>query len=156
MDKEQRKVIEGAFCSVLEKMAFMFAEPMHPPYEAPDTADAYMRVSMRFGGVLRGDMDLALPETICAEIAANMVGRADDAADASTQTVDAVKEVLNVTCGQVLTDLAGDRPMFELSIPTAEPMADDDVAKLLQDDESLAFTFDGRLGILRVRMGESG
>lgn len=156
MDREQRKIIENAFCSVLEKMAFVFAEPMHPPVEPPAGSDSYTLVSMRFGGVLHGSMDLALPDSVCAEIAANMVGCGEQAADSPGQTVDAVKEVLNVTCGQILTDLAGERPMFDLSIPAAQSMPMEQMTLLLQDNQALVFSFDGSLGMLRVRLEENG
>ncbi len=155
MDREQRKIIENAFCGVLEKMAFVFAEPMHPPVDPPENEESYTLVSMRFGGVLHGSMELVLPDTVCAEVAANMVG-CGDTPGAPGQTADAVKEVLNVTCGQILTDIAGERPMFDLSIPTARSMTGEEHAALLQDDQALAFSFEGSLGILCVRLEENG
>jgi CheY-like chemotaxis protein len=34
------------------------------------------------------------------------------------RALDSLKEMLNVTCGQLLTSFAGEGPVFDLSIPT--------------------------------------
>jgi CheY-specific phosphatase CheX len=152
VNADQRRVVSGAFCSVLERMAFMFAEPMHTPSEPEPCSDSCTIVSMRFSGVLTGSLELALPQKVCTEIAANMLGEEPQDADAQDKQMDATRELLNVTCGQVLTDLAGERPMFELTVPESAPLSPERRTVLLGDQNSIVFSIDGNLVLLRMAL----
>ena len=60
---------------------------------------------------------MTVPVEMCPEIAANVLGVDLDDPDVVVKPLDALKELLNVTCGHVLTALAGDEPVFDLTVP---------------------------------------
>lgn len=124
------------FAGILEQMAFLFADPVSAD-EMPPLTDPAVRVSMGFTGPFSGRMIMALPEPMCPVVAANLLGiEPEDAADKS-KAEDAVKELLNVACGHVLTAIAGPKPVFALSPPIVEPL-DNDGWEALVSSESTA------------------
>ena len=138
------------FCDVVEKLAFMFGEPA-------DTADLDIQgqqcllAAMNFSGELTGSMALALPQAMCDEIAANVMGlEPDDLAD--EHRADAVKEALNVTCGNVLTALAGEKPIFDLTIPQVAAIDPAAWAKLAADEEVVGVEVDDYAVLLKISL----
>ncbi len=121
MSNENSQILNKVFTSVLEQLAFMFAEP--PESESPDLGTAgIVQVSMSFHGPFHGTMDLTVPRSMCEELAANVLGLDPDDEMVTRSPFDALKELLNITCGNVLTTLAGDTPVFDLSIPATEQL----------------------------------
>lgn len=101
---------------VLEQHAFMFAGP--DPGPVPDHRAAPMlMLTIHFSGPVRGKLELVVPEEMGATLAANLLGI--EPAEALAQGEDALKELLNIMCGQVLTAFHGSGAVFELSIPLA-------------------------------------
>ena len=58
------------------------------------------------------------------------------------QSCDALKEVLNVTCGNVLTELAGDKTIFELSVPTDSEINGTGMMTFLNKSDTIGFLVD--------------
>lgn len=118
MNNEQHAIIRASLCDILENFAFMFAE-------APDDNKApegpCLAVRMSFAGPLRGTALLAVPATLAAELAANVLGVEPEEQQNPLMAMDALKELLNVATGNFVTALAGEEPVFDLSIP--EPVA---------------------------------
>jgi len=77
---------------------------------SPDTA-----VEVDFRGPFSGRLILAVSGGILPGIVANMLGE-DEAASAGSQS-DALGELANVICGNVLPLVAGDRLTFDLASP---------------------------------------
>jgi hypothetical protein len=59
---------------------------------------------------------------------------------------------MNVTCGHVLTALAGDRPVFNLSIPEVRPMDGKAWDALASDKDTVRFSVDGRPVHIRLQV----
>jgi hypothetical protein len=118
---ERREVLVGVLSDVLEKLAFMFGEET-PPEELPPSESGYMQARMAFSGPIKGRLALAVSDEMCPEIAANILGVEPFDERVMEKAQDALKELLNITCGQTLTALAGDEPVFDLSVPEASPM----------------------------------
>lgn len=111
-----QEAITRIFTDVLEKMAFMFGEPADlEDIEDPD--EALYEASMRFDGESAGEIRLFVPESLCTELAANVLGIENDDEKALRIGQDALKELLNTLCGQILTAMAGEAPVFDLSVP---------------------------------------
>ena len=72
---------------------------------------------MTYSGGMTGSISLIVPDDVCPEIAANVLGKDPDDAIVAAQSADALKEVLNVLCGNILTAVAGESPVFDLSVP---------------------------------------
>jgi len=129
--------------AVLEKQAFMFGE-RSPKDELITEAETFCHASMEFSGPVCGTVGIEAPVEVCAELAANILGVEMDESLSPEDAGDALQELLNVICGQSLTALYGDEPVFDLSIPRLEEvgcvdwemeMAVTDTIGLLVDEE---------------------
>ena len=121
METDVKELLRREFSEILEQMAFLFADPVSLD-ELPPLSDSAVRVSMAFTGPFSGSMIMALPEAMCPIVAANLLGIEPDEAADKAKAEDAVKELLNVTCGHALTAIAGTKPVFALSPPIVEAM----------------------------------
>lgn len=95
-----------------EELGFLF--PVHnaeQPTDSPFEASA----SVEFSGILTGKLLLSVYGDILPTLAANMLG--SDGAPPVTQQHDALGEIANVVCGNVLPSLTGPREVFKISAP---------------------------------------
>ena len=116
MSSEHTDMLTRVFCDVLEKMAFMFGDPAEPE-EMPESVPEPLVASISFEGPVKGALHLAVSRSMSIEIAANSLGMDPEDPEVASKGEDALKELLNVVCGNVLTELAGEEPVFDLSIP---------------------------------------
>ncbi|HOX05302.1 MAG TPA: chemotaxis protein CheX [Planctomycetota bacterium] len=154
MDEERAERLGRVFAEVLEKQSFMFAEPAEKA-AMPAAVREYVLASMTFSGHWRGSLELAVPIPMCSELAANVLGLEDDDEMATARGPDALKELLNVTCGSILTTLAGDQPVFDLSVPEVVGMFPERWKDLLQSSDTLAFTVEDVPILLRLWLGRT-
>jgi CheY-specific phosphatase CheX len=103
----------------LEKLAFMFASPLEAPPEVAEPDLVTVRVE--FGGEFAGGMEVSLSGPVLAELAANMLGEMDGEPLAPDAQLDALKELANVVCGNMLPALGGDAAEFNIQAPCAVP-----------------------------------
>ncbi|MFC1734482.1 chemotaxis protein CheX [Candidatus Hydrogenedentota bacterium] len=126
---------------VLESMAFVFTDPVDASELAPGPGP-FFKVSMHYTGPQKGCLGLAAPVSLAIEMGANMLG-ADESEDTGL-AADALKELLNIICGQFLTRYYGETPIFDLSVPLIQEieraewgnLATTEGALLLEADES--------------------
>jgi CheY-specific phosphatase CheX len=74
-----------------------------------------------FTGAFDGRLVLAVSRGILKELAANMLG-VEHASPTPEQQDDALKEMVNVVCGNLLPVLAGPQPVFHMSAPEIGPV----------------------------------
>lgn len=121
------KVVEffsGALSSVLEEMAFIFTDELSRE-DIPADPGKSLLVEMGFQGDHSGKISLVAQLPLCHELAVNILGTEEEEVT-DTMASDALKEVLNMACGQFLTSLFGTEPLFDLTVPEvskAEPPA---------------------------------
>lgn len=152
MDDAMGGTIGRVFCEVLEKQAFMFADPAAP--EDFDGADGeFLAATMGFRGEIEGRITLAVPKALLPEIAANFLGM--DASDpfVAERSADACKELLNVTCGHMLTALRGEEPVFDLSIPRLSDADPGLMSAWARKPGALRFSVEGSPLLLMVGFG---
>ncbi|HOW17863.1 MAG TPA: chemotaxis protein CheX, partial [Phycisphaerae bacterium] len=89
---------------VLETMAFALVLPDEP---APPDDGPVVRARVDFEGPFCGSVSLTVPEALVPELAANMLGEDDPAAPSPQQQQDALGELANVMCGNLVQALAG-------------------------------------------------
>lgn len=133
-----KETLTEVFLEVLEKLVFMFGEPVDKD-NLPEPGNSLMEVTATFEGDLCGVLKLVVPAEICPQIAANMLGTDPDDASAVEKGVDALNELLNVTCGQVLTALGGTKPIFDVSVPVAAELGANAWRDMLRQRETEAF-----------------
>jgi CheY-specific phosphatase CheX len=106
--------------STLESLALMF---LVPDDEAPQPRPpCNNRVAVPFTGPFDGTLTVAVSDGVMSELAANMLGIELRAIDASGR-LDALKELANVICGNLLPAIAGTKPVFHIGAPLEQPPA---------------------------------
>ena len=119
-----RSPLLEAATSTVESLALLLPEPT--PSEGQLSAPLARRVRVRFAGPLRGAVEVRATDDVARAVAANMLGV--DAADDPRLVQDALGEVANVICGNLLPELAGRAAVFHLGAPApvtpAESAAD--------------------------------
>ena len=88
-------------------------------------------------------MTLLAPESLCRSLAANALGIDDEDDIPDDAKVDSLKELLNITCGNVLTRTFGTSPVFNLSIPEVTEAEPETWRLLMGDPNAAAFCVDG-------------
>jgi chemotaxis protein CheY-P-specific phosphatase CheC len=152
MSDRIKEIIAKESVQTLEKLAFIFAMPEEEDIqpEEGETVD----VAIRFSGPFTGSMLMFYPQSDLDELAANMLGLDDDEEISGEQKLDALKETINIVCGNVLPAIGGKEAVFDIAPPQIIATAADrpDVAGAvkvqLELDEGMCFIymlFDGDL-----------
>lgn len=144
------EMVRGVFAKVLEKQVFLFAEDLDVS-EIPDGGD-WVEARMAFHGPFGGSLSLALPREAELEIAANFLGKEADDPEVAKCAEDSIKEILNMVCGHMLTELAGEDPVFDLSIPKLHALSEADRSALAALPDVLGFDVEGRPALLRFQL----
>lgn len=102
---------------VLEDAVFVFTDALSeedvPKLEGWDARG----VELNFTGEHSGKIRMWAGEGFLRLTAANMLGVDEDDADPDQKGTDALKELLNMIVGNVLTDVYGQEPVFNLGLP---------------------------------------
>ena len=102
---------------VFEQTAFLFPEPANLADGISfDDLELFL-VTITFSGEAEGDVSLILPIEMCRELSSNILGEDAGETEDREKYIDAVKEILNIITGQLLTKLFGHKALFNLSAP---------------------------------------
>ena len=107
-------VLAREAADTLEKLAFIFAFAEEAPEEAPPPG---VTARVVFRGPFTGTLVLSIDPAALPELAANMLGIDEGEPIEDAQQHDALKETLNIVCGNVLPAIAGHRAVFDLAPP---------------------------------------
>ena len=106
---------------------FPMSEEERPPDD--DCSEAQAEASVSFRGPFNGRLAVLACDELLSAIVANMLGEDETATE--RQQLDALGEIANVVCGNVLPAIAGTEPVFRIGAPeatratsVAEPDAD--------------------------------
>ncbi len=125
MEANPESAVGKVFKQVLEDYAFLFGDVLEAG-SAPAAPGPYLRVAMDFEGPFKGSLALAVPKAFGVQVAANVLGLDMDDPQTESGAVDALKELLNVTCGNLLPAIAGDEPVFDLTVPEVTTLSEDE------------------------------
>lgn len=123
MQDDYTEELARVFNEVLEQLAFMFVDD--PDGDGPDEPLPLAVATMQFNGPRSGTLSLAVPRDMAPALAANVLGLDLEDGLIAQAPYDALKELLNVTCGNLLTTIAGDEPVFDLTVPEIEELPAD-------------------------------
>jgi len=115
MKTRLKEILSHAAVDTFEKLAFLFCfqeEDRDVLFQASATG-----ASLSFMGPFSGKLLIMLSNQILPELAANMLGLGDEEETTSEQQQDALRELTNVLCGNLLPAIAGDRVVFNVDIP---------------------------------------
>ena len=108
-------ILGDVVVDTLEKLAFLIAVPLEGP--APEGTRELAAVRVRFSGPLCGGMQLSLSRPVLAELAGNMLGADDGSALSADEQLDALRELINVICGNLLPLIGGNDAEFTIQTP---------------------------------------
>lgn len=174
MEGHEWDVLRTCFIQVLEDTAFMFTEtdagdslggdPPGELGEAPvgeteDNTDgsevteaSIQLVEMSFAGPVSGHLAIACEENFMTSLAANILGIDEKELVEEADKIDALKELLNVICGNFITSLEGSRGVFNLTIPTIRTITS--TGSLDNEmDEIGSFDVEGNNVMLALKLG---
>lgn len=149
MKSDLKAVLRDVFPRMLEELTFLFADEPDASLSIPGDP---VLVNIGFSGPFNGTLDMSIARSLGVEMASNLLGLEPDDTNAEHAGDDALRELMNVTCGHVLTGIAGSEPVFNLSIPTVRPISAQEWEALGNAAEVVIFHVDGRPVQLRVNI----
>lgn len=109
--------LEAELCKAavltFEDLGFMF--PTRELDEDQKNAQFEATVSVEFEGPLKGKLEIAVYGGMLPTIAANMLG--EEEIPSQSQQRDALGEIVNVVCGNMLPGIAGPAEVFHVGVP---------------------------------------
>lgn len=115
MEQPLENILSDIAGESLEKLAFLLSFPADEAGAGPPASTAAASVS--FAGAFSGVLVMQMSDDALPELAANMLGLADDEETTPDQQHDALKEALNVICGNLLPAIAGSQAVFNIDPP---------------------------------------
>lgn len=97
--------------------AFIFIDPMVNEAIPEDTEWSPVCTVITFSGYHQGSMSLWCEEPFLHLAAANLLGQDENSPDAHEKGRDAIKEILNMIAGNLLSEIFGSQPIFDLGLP---------------------------------------
>lgn len=119
MSENVKETLGIVFSQIMKTQAFVFSDIVEPEELDPE-GKSLIKVSIHFKGPFSGTIEMVASEELCPVIASNVLGMEPDEEFVISHAHDTMKEMLNVTCGHLLTEVAGEGPVFELSPPALE------------------------------------
>jgi len=116
MQHEHSELLMEVAGETLEQLAFMFS---FPDDMDPDAiwAESVTGCYVSFSGHTRGELLMLISSAALPELAANMLGLEEDETPPDEQQKDALREALNVICGNLLPRVGGVEAVFDIQAP---------------------------------------
>lgn len=119
MEQQLKSILMAVANDTLEKLAFLFAfADEGRDHDSPDPA---VVGRVKFDGYFDGFLMMRISECVIPELTSNMLGLDDGAQISQAQQQDALKELLNIICGNALPAIAGDDVEFNIATPELLP-----------------------------------
>lgn len=122
MRKQDIATLAQVTLEVLERYAFMMADPCRDGEGSAHFPTPLWISLISYAGPYHGTLGLVAPPALARQVAANLYGiEAGEVSEEQAQ--DALKELLNISCGDYLHEMEGDEPIFDLTAPLIESVA---------------------------------
>jgi CheY-specific phosphatase CheX len=115
MNDDWKRALSEALLEVFESLCFMLPRPARESLPPEPAGVSRVVLAVDFSGAGEGRLHLTLPDVMVASIASAMLG--EDEPPPLQEQYDAVCELANIVCGNVLPRIAGGRAVFDLSSP---------------------------------------
>lgn len=123
MNDKINHAISQVVSETIEKLVFMFASPYTPENSNEEDPDIGVRVS--FNGPFSGTLGMKVAGEVLSEIAVNMLGVDNEDEISPEDQNDALKETINVLCGNILPVIGGKQAVFNIGAPELIPEGED-------------------------------
>ena len=116
MKEITKKTITELVSNILETMAFVFAESM----EEEENASSMRHSKISYAGPdENADLFLSASTGFLSELASSMLGAEPDEIDVEVVGQQALNELANIVCGEVILSLGGENEVFSQGLPEA-------------------------------------
>jgi CheY-specific phosphatase CheX len=143
-----KKEMEQVVTRILEDWGLMLVEKVEPNSESFPEGQEFYVAWLGFRGIVSGRYCVVCQQPFARALSSNLLGGAgDEPGEAEYQ--DALKEMVNVMSGNLLTSSYGEHTTFDLTSPTVGKFPSQELAALFNnftmcfraDDEPVAVTF---------------
>jgi len=114
MQDQETATLATIFSEVLANLAFMFTDE---DIADPTPGNVWLETTIGYSGTAVGTLVLRCTEDFSTLLAANLLGADPNDDDTKLIGNDAVKEFMNIVCGQYVTAAYGTEEVFNLTIP---------------------------------------
>lgn len=139
MNDENNEILIKVCCDVFENLSFMFGETIDLD-DAESDSDEFILATMAFKGDKAGSVELVVPSETADILAYNILGIDEDEDLPPGSALDALRELLNTICGQLMTTLFGDQPIFDLTVPETKTITLEEWDRLVESEQYLAIS----------------
>ena len=110
-----REEMEQVAVRILEEWALMLVEPATECLTIFDSDDDLLVAGLKFRGIVNGRYEVICQSAFARALSANLLGLDDD--NRPEDMLDALKEMVNVVSGNLLTSSYGEDTSFALTSP---------------------------------------
>ncbi len=125
MNDKINEILTRVAVETFEGLAFMFGFP--DDEEIGGSGDPMVVTQVCFRGPFSGRLAMAVSGQVAQELTENMLGIDDGEEITSDDQVDALRETINVICGNLLPAIGGKEAVFDIDAP--EAVTDDEIAE---------------------------
>jgi len=116
MNQEHSDLLMEIAVQTLEQLAFIFSFPDDTDPEAI-WGEAATGCHVEFSGPSQGELLLIISNAAMPELTSNMLGMEEDEVPPEDQQHDALREALNVICGNLLPRIGGTEAVYDIQPP---------------------------------------
>ena len=142
MSVDNINTLAGVAIEVLERYAFMLGDPPETGGDLAALADPSWMITIAFTGPCAGGMGIMVPPALARQVAANLYG-GEPAEVCDERSQDAVKELLNIVCGNYLHEVAGNGPVFDLAAPVLQSVAREEAVRSVNGKTRILLVVEG-------------
>lgn len=113
--EDTKKALAETSMKIFEEAAFALIDTMDSGEERP--VEERLVAGVQFSGPRTGELMMSIPSSLAAVFAENMLGADPGDPEANSKGVDAMKELLNMICGNLLPVLFGTDMEFKIEAP---------------------------------------
>lgn len=151
--EDVHEILFDVMADVLEQFAFMFLAPVESG-ELPLRGREFLHAGIQFSGPFSGWLSVYASPSFCLQLAANVLGM-EPAELTPEHAEDALRELVNVACGELLVALAGRKTIFDLSVPVLERITVTECRAVMKRADALGVMVDDEPMIIAAGLNET-
>ncbi len=148
MGHKYKDTINEIISDVFSSTAFIFPEPADLSDGIDLDKQDMIAAELVYKGHREGILTLIVPLDLCTELSDNMLGEEVTENEDMENKLDAIKEMLNIIAGQLLTQLHGDEAVFNLTELIARKLYQNDIFELIENQDYVCSIADENIIIL--------
>ncbi len=142
MQDQKTATLATIFSEILANLAFMFTDQ---DLVDPPAGDVWFETTISYSGPVAGTLRLRCTRGFSTRLAANLLGTDPDDPETEQSASDAVKEFMNIVCGQFITAAHGTEEVFSLTIPEIVELPEKPDLTACEGVETSIVSVDGQL-----------